>query len=195
MIHSEGRNHLAVLGGGADQDAPARAMEEGPEPEGDERAEDDDGEIIAREELTGDGHGAAQAGGGRARLVVGAPEIANGVRHDQDEREGQEELVQLGRAVDAAKEERLHEPTERRHEERGEEGSRVEGARAQGKEGGQRVRQVGRQHVEGAVGKVDDPGDPEDERQSRRDEEEEHRVGETAQELDDEERHGRLPSP
>ena len=46
--------------------------------------------------------------GAAGPVLLSAPQkIAHGVRRDQDQGEGQEELVELGRAVDAAEEEDL----------------------------------------------------------------------------------------
>src|SRR5262249_57106183 len=70
LIHAEGGDHLAILRRRADEDAPARTVEDDPESEGDERPEHDDGEVVGGEELARDGHGAAEAGSGWPRLVV-----------------------------------------------------------------------------------------------------------------------------
>ena len=190
LVDAERGDHLAVLGGGADQDAPARAVEEQPEAERDQRAEDDDREVVGGKELARDRHRAGQARRGGTGLVVGAPEIADDVGGHQHEREGEQELVELGRAVDAAEQQDLDQTAQHRDHDRRERGrARVEGRRPAGQRRGERVGQVGGEHVEGAVGEVDDARDAEDQREPGRDEEEEHRVGEAAQELDEEEGH------
>ena len=189
LIDAERGDHLAVLRRGTDQHAPARAVEEHPQGERHQRTEADDREIVGRKELTRYGHRAREPGCRRSRFIVGAPEVPHGIGYDQHEGESQQELVQLGCAIHAPEQEHLDESAQRGDDAGRQDHRRVECRRAQGQRRGERVGQVRGEHVEGAVGEIDDARDAEDEREARRDEEEEHRVCEAAQELDEEERH------
>ena len=190
LVHAERGDHLAVLRRGADQHAPARAVEDEPEPERDQGPEDDHREVVGREELAEERHRAREARRLGAGLVVRAPDEGHGVGHHEHEREGEQELVELGRPVHAPQQRHLEQAARRAPTASAASSARhVEGrAPPSGSDGDERVRQVRRQHVERAVGEVDDARDAEDQREAGRDEEQEHRVGEPAEELDREER-------
>ena len=184
LVHAERGDHLAVLRRGANQHAPARAVEDEPEPERDQGPEGDHREVVGREELAEERHRPAEARRLGAGLVVRAPDEGHGVGHHEHEGEGEQELVQLGRPVHAPQQRHLEQPPREGHGQRREQRAHVEGRRPQRQYVDEGVRRVRRQHVEGAVGEVDDAGDAEDQRQPRRDEKQEHRVREPAEELD-----------
>ena len=103
LIDAEGGDHLAVLGGGADQGAPAGAGEQQPQHGQDDGADGDHQQVVERDALAGDFDEGAQPAGAGEGQVVGAPDHQGQVLDDQDDAEGGQQLQQFGRFVDAAK--------------------------------------------------------------------------------------------
>ena len=83
-----------------------------------ERADDDQEQVVGRERLAEDVDRAGQARRARAEQVLRAPDPQRGVLDDQHQREGGEQLEQLGRAVDAAQQQHLDQRAEHADRER-----------------------------------------------------------------------------
>ena len=187
LVDAEQRDHLAVQRRRADEHAPPRAIEEPPERRRDDRADDEQREVVRREQLAADAHRSREPGRDRPGLVLGAPDEHDDIRQDQHQRERQEQLVQLGRAVHAPEQSDLDGEPDRADGESRDEDRDVERGGAERQDGGQRHREIRGEHVERAVREVHDARDAEDERQAGRDEEEHHRVREPGEELDEDE--------
>ena len=105
LVDAQGTHHLAVGGGGPDQDAPAGPAQQQPEEAEDQGCGRDQHEVVGRQAAVGDGDGTAQRP--RAGTVLGSPDPQGGVLDDEDDAEGGEELEQLGCLVDAAQDQDL----------------------------------------------------------------------------------------
>ena len=106
-MHAERAQRLAVERGGADEAAGARALEHEPEAERDGRAEEDDEQVVVRDGRA-DGESARSGPGGRLSDFCWVPQmILRHVAQDEDERVGEEELVQLLLAVEVPEEKAL----------------------------------------------------------------------------------------
>ncbi len=103
----------------------------------------------------------------------------------QHQREGGQQLEQLGRAVDAPQQQHLDQRAEHADRQRRQQQRRPE-AQARAQLVDQRVGDVDAQHVERAMREVDDAGDAEDQRQARRHQEQRRRAGQPVEQLDDE---------
>ena len=186
LVHAEGADHLAILRGGAHEQAPARLRQHQPEQAEHDRADDDREQVVAREALAEDADGAGHARCARAEDVVGTPGPQGGIADDQHERERGQQLVELGRAVEAAQDRHLDHGAERRHRQRGDQhaGPEPECTGQAGERGGERDRRVQAQHEERAVREIDDARHAEDERETARDEEQCRRGGQTREDLE-----------
>src|SRR5262249_21909693 len=182
LVDAERAHHLAVLRGGADQPSEAGLRQHEIEQQQHDRADDDQEQVVARKVAPEDFDRAAQAGRARPEQVLGAPDPLRGVVDDEHQREGGEQLEQLRRLVDAAQQQHLDQRAEGGHDEAGGDDAAPEAERAadlEGEGGGE----IEPQHVEGAVGDVDDAGDAEDQRQAGADEEQARRRGEAVERL------------
>ena len=110
---AERADHLAVLGRGAHQRAPARAREQQPQRAEHDRADRDQEKVVLREGDAEDVDRPARPGA-RPEQVLGAPEPEREVLDHQHEREGGQQLEQLGRAVDPPQEQRSRSARRRR---------------------------------------------------------------------------------
>ena len=108
LVDAERADHLAVLGRGADQRAPAGAVEQQPQQAEHHRADADQEQLIEREAQPEDVGAAAQPGRAWAQQVLRAPGHQRQVLHDQHHAEGRQQLEQLRRAIDAAQQQHLH---------------------------------------------------------------------------------------
>jgi uncharacterized protein with von Willebrand factor type A (vWA) domain len=181
LVHAQGVRHLAVLGRRAHEDAPARAREREMQEAEDHRPHGDEQKLVFREALAQDRHGVIESGSAWAEQVLGPKGPQRRIAHDEHQRERREQLEQLGRAVEPAQQQRLdHAP------------SRPTAAAAI-RHGGpeadnlrERHGEVHAQHVQGPVREVDDPADPEDQRQAGGDQEERGGAPQAIQEMDEE---------
>ena len=107
LVHAERAGHLAVLGRGAHQDAPARPRQQQVQRDEDHRPERDQEQVVLRETPAGDVDRAGQAGRARPEQVLRSPGPEREILDDQHQREGGEELQQLRRAVDPPQEKNL----------------------------------------------------------------------------------------
>jgi hypothetical protein len=190
-VHAHHADHLAVIGRGADQPAELRAGEQEPERERHQRAEREHEQVVGGEVPAPDVHRPGEDRRTRHRPVVGTPDELDGVADDEHERVRDEELLQLLPAVDGTEERRLHERAHDGHARRGQHERDPERGGGADEERGDRVAQVGAQHVERAVGEVEHAHDAEDQGEARGDEEQEHRRVSLFQALNGEERRRR----
>ena len=102
----------------------------------------------------------------------------------QRQAEGREQLEQLRRMIDPPQQHHLDDHADHRDDQRRGDDAAPEAERA-GEALGQREGDIGAEHVEGAVGEIDDPRHAEDDRQARRDQKQRRRAGKAGQELDD----------
>src|SRR5437588_113116 len=114
--------------------------------------------------------------------VFGSPNVLRRVIDDQDQREGGEQLEQLRRLIDAAQQQHLDQRPERRHQHTGSGDAAPEAERA-AHLGGEGRGEIEPQHVERAVGDIDDAGDAENERQPGAHEKQARRRGEPVERL------------
>jgi len=134
--------------------------------------------------------------GGRLTDFCCVPQKIFDVAEDEPERVREEKLVELLLAVEVPEEHALDHAAQQRDAEGRAERGDPEEPRARPEPQHRLVRQIGAQHVEGAVREVEHAQHPEDQRQARRDQEQEHRGREAAQALREDKRGvGHLPSP
>jgi len=185
LVDAERADHLAVLRGGAHQRAEARAREQQPHEAEHQRADDDQEQVVGRKLAPEDFDRALQARRARAEQFVRAPEPQHRVLDDQHQREGGQQLEQLGRLVDAAQQQHLDERTQHAHRERGDQQRRPE-AHARAELLDQRVRDVDAHHEKRSMGEVDDARHAEDQREAGRHQEQRRRAGQPVEQLNNE---------
>ena len=130
LVDAERADHLAVLRRGAHEQAPAGSLQQQPERAEDDRADEDREHVVARERLAEDVDRALQRRRLRAEQVFRAPGAQRRVADDEDEREGREQLVQLGRRVEPAQDQDLDQRAERGDGERRDQHAAPEAERA-----------------------------------------------------------------
>jgi hypothetical protein len=170
LVDAERADHLAVLRGGAHQPAEPRLGERDVKDREHDRAERDEQEVVARKTAAEDLDRAAQAGRARAEQVLRSPQPQHRVVDHQHQREGREQLEQLRRLVDAAKENDLDQRADHGDHQRRSDDAAPEAEPAADLRG-EAVGEIDAQHVERAVRDIDDARDAEDQRQAGRDEE------------------------
>ena len=168
-VDAQGVEHVAVLRGGFDLLAPARACEQQVQPRPHQRAQRHAQQLPARKLRLPQADRALQArkAGGEHLLRAKPPE--HGVVHRQRQAKGGHQLVQLGGTAHAAQQQPFHQrpaqPGQRRPQQHG----RRVAQRRFGQPGPpvhQRVRRhQSAQHEKTAVRKVDDAGDAKNQRQ------------------------------
>ena len=191
LIDTERAHHLAILGGGAHQTAETRAGEQEMQREQHGGTDHDQKQVIARQATSQDLDRIAQAGRARPEQVFRAPDPEHGVVDHQQQRERREQLEQLRRTIDASQQDDLDCPADQPDHDRGGDDAAPEAEPAADLQREAR-RDVRAQHVQRAVGDVDDAGDAEDQRQADGDEEQPGRGGEPIERLEQEgvEAHG-----
>ena len=189
LVHAERADHLAVLGGRPDQRAPAGAVEEEPERAEHERPDRDQEEVVLRERDAEDVDRAAEARRPRPEQVLGAPDPEREVLDDEREREGREQLEELGRVVDPPQDRDLDQRPDRADDERRGDHAAPEPGRAGVEPCDDAVGDVDAQHVQRTVGEVHDPRHAEDQREPDGDQEQRRRARQAVQELDEDRRH------
>ena len=190
LIDAERRHHVAVLRRRAHQNAPARALEQQPEPAEHDRTEPDQEQVVARDILAEEIDRALEAGRAAAEQIVGPPDQHHDILNHQRQAEGREQLEQFRRMIDPPQQHHLDQHADDGHDQRRDDDAAPEAERA-GETLGQRERDIGAEHVERAMGEIHDPRHAEDDRQPRRDQEQRRRAGEAGQELNEVEGHGR----
>jgi hypothetical protein len=186
-VDPEGIRHLAVGGGRPDDLPRPRPVEEVPEHQRHGGRQHQHHEGVDRHGAAEDGHRPGDRVGFRDRLVFRPEDDLGQVVDDEDQGIRQEQLVDLLLPVDAAQEAHLDRrrdqgDPQRRHQERDQE------PRGTGQVDRHGIDEVRPEHVERAVGEVQDVQDAEDQRESGGDQEEERRLPQGAQDLDREER-------
>ena len=190
LIDAERRHHVAVLRRRAHQHAPARALEQQPEHAEHDRTERDQEQIVARDVLAEEIDRALEAGRAAAEQIVRSPDQHDDILDHQGQAEGCQQLEQFRRMVDPPQQHHLDQHADDGHDQRRDDDAAPEAERA-GEALGQRERDIGAEHVERAMGEIHDPRHAEDDRQPRRDQKQRRRAGETGQELNEVEGHGR----
>ncbi len=185
LIDAERADHFAVLRRRAHQPAEARARQREMQRQQHQRADDDQEQVVARQLAAEHFDRAAQAGRARPEQIFRAPQPERGVVDDQHQREGGEQLEQFGRAIDPPQQHDLDQRADGADDERGGDDAAPEAERA-ADPGGERIGDVGPQHIEGPVRDIDDAGDAEDQRQADGDKEQAGRGGQPVERLEQE---------
>ena len=156
--------------------------------------ERDQHQLVLGKPLAEDRDRAGKSRRPRPEQVLGPPDHDHQLAHDQHDAEGREQLEQLRRRVDPPQQQDLDQSAEPADDQGGEQDCEPEAERrgAAAEPAGQAHGEIGAQHVERAVGEVDDPGDAENDREAGCDQEQRGGGGEAVQQLDDQEVQGRL---
>ena len=155
-----------------------------------DRTERDQEQVVGRNVLAEDIDRAPEARRAAAEQVARSPDQHHQILHHQGQAEGRQQLEQFGRVIDPPQQHHLDQHADHRHHQRRDHDAAPEPERA-GKPLGQRERDIGAEHVERAMGEIDDPRHAEDDRQARRHQKQRRRAGKTGQELDEVKGHGR----
>ena len=162
-VDAQRRHHGAVAGAGPDQHAQAGARDHEPQQHRDREADPDDHQPVERiAQVAGDLHMARQVVRDGAVDRCSAPQDRDQFVEEQDQAEGGEHLVEVVPLVERAQGNQLHHDP---HHQRAGEAKRN---RQRERSGGlvEPGRQVGADHVERAVGEVDEVHDAEHQRQA-----------------------------
>ncbi len=116
-------------------------------------------------------------------MHVVAPDHAAQLLEDQDQAVGEQHLVEVVAFIEAAD----HQPFQCHAEYDGKRNADEDRRQQVARQAGQRPGEVGADHVEAAMGKIDDAHDAEDQRQSAGDEKQQQAVLQAIQKLDKEE--------
>ena len=158
-----------------------------------DRAERDQEQVVGRNVLAEEIDRALEPRRAAAEQIVRSPDQHHQILHHQGQPEGRQQLEQFGRVIDPPQQHHLDQHADHRHDQRRHHDAGPEPERA-GKPLGQRERHIGAEHVEGAMGEIDDPRHAEDDRQPRRHQKQRRRAGKTGQELDEVKGHWRSGS-
>ena len=192
LVDAERADHGAVLGRRPHQPPEPRAPQHEMQDQQHDGPRRDQHQVVAREAAAEDVDGIAQAGRARAEQVLRAPQPQRRVVDDEHEREGREQLEQFGHMIDAAQQQHLDHRADRGDAERRENDAApiAEPAADRRRD---RVGEIDAEHVERAVGHVDDPRHAEDQRQAGADKEQPGGAGEAVERLEQDrlEGHGR----
>ncbi len=191
-IEAQCGGHAPVLGGGAQDDAEARAIDEPPQADGCQQADADDDQVVNRIEQAADGNAAHAVHDGAGAERRAAEQHLHGVFQDHQQPEGDEQHVLLGTAIERAQQSRLDDCADRGDGE-GADGQQQElaGEREVAAGGGAEHaadrpgRDVGAERIERPMRQIDDAHDAVDEAQAGSDEEQHGRVEQRVQHLDD----------
>ena len=119
--------------------------------------------------------------------LLRAPQHLRGIAEDQHQRVGEQQLIELLAAIEMAQQQPLHHAAEDRDRERRAEHREPEASREPAEPERDLPRHVGAEHVEAAVRKIEHAQHAEDQREPGRHDEQEHRGGEAAEELREQE--------
>src|SRR6185437_4947121 len=100
-IDTEARRHDPVIDPGAHHGADPGAFETEPQDDRDEEAESDDEQAVGGVELSPDANAVGKESRRRDRLFVVAPDHAHDIDADEDEAEGDEDLLHRAFALHA----------------------------------------------------------------------------------------------
>ncbi len=118
LVHAERTHHLAILRGRAHQRAPARPAQQPPHHPKHQRTDEDERQVVLGKLLAEDVDRAAQPCRARTEQVLRAPDRHHNVLEHQHQREGSEQLKQLGRLIDPAQQQHFDDHTDRRDHQR-----------------------------------------------------------------------------
>ena len=173
LVDAERPDHLAVLRRGPDQRAPARLLEQEPEQPEHHRADRDQEELISREAVVEQDDEAPETRRARPELVLRPPARQRQILQHEHDAEGRQQLEKLGRLIDPAQDRHLDRNADQPDQHRCQQHATPKAKRAGRAEmRDQRPGEIGAQHVERAMREIHDPRHAEDDRQSRRDQEE-----------------------
>ncbi len=182
-IDAEDIDHLGLLGRGADYCAELGALDPEKQAQRKREAQADDGEAVGGiGEARRYGDGEIEHRRDRHRIEVVADDQRAGFLEQQDQREGQQHLVEVVALVEVAEETALQEGAEQaaaEHRDRQRQPDRTPGVCHQ-------IGDVGAHHQHGAVGQVDDAHHAEDQRQAAGDEKEKQAVLQPVEDLGEE---------
>ena len=164
LIDAESADHFPILGCGAHEDANSRARYQVPQSYQNNRCRRDQRQVVHRDRLIQYMHDTRQSRSARSKKILGPPNYESQILNDEDDPEGRDELEQLRRPVHTAQNHELHEHADNADRDASQQRRQPE-SDWPGQPLQERVADVGPQHVERAVGEIDDPGDPEDQRQ------------------------------
>ena len=190
LIDAERRHHVAVLGRRTHQHAPARSLEHQPQDCEHDRTEPDQEQIVGRNVLPEKINRALKSGRAAAQQIARSPDQHHEILDHQRQAERRQQLKQFGRVIDPPQQHHFDQHADDGDDQRGGDDAAPKPDRA-GKPLGQRERDIGAEHVERAMGEIDDARDAEDDRQPRRHEEQRRRARKAGQELNDVEGHWR----
>ena len=148
------------------------------------RTEPDQEQIVARHVLAEKIDRALQSRRAAAQQIARPPDQDHEILDHQGQAERRQQLKQLGRVIDPPQQHHFDQ-----HADHGDDQRRGDDAAPKtdrtGKPLGQRECHIGAEHVERAMGEIDDARHAEDDRQPRRHEEQRRRAGKTGQELNE----------
>ncbi len=165
LIDAERCHHVAVLRRGANQHAPARALEHQPQQSQHHRTERDQEQIIRGNVLAEEVDRALESRRAAAEQILRSPDHHHQIFDHQGQAEGREQLKQFGRVIDSPQQHHLDQHADRGHHQRRDDDAAPKSKRA-GKPFGQRERDIGAEHIERAMGEIDDPRHAKNDRQA-----------------------------
>ena len=168
-------------------------MEDEPDERENERSERDQQQVVGREGVAEEVDRALEARRARSEQLARAPDQQHEILDDERDAEGREQLKQHRRVIDAAQQQHFDQRADHGDAERGEHDRGPE-ANGAAEPVGQRVTDIGAQHVEAAMGEVDDAGYAENDREAGSDEKQRASAREPGDELDEVEAQGRALS-
>ena len=180
LIDPERGHHVAILRRGADQHAPPRSLEQQPQQAKHQRTKRDQEEVVGRNVLAEEINRALESRGAAAQQIARSPDQHHQILDHQGEAEGRQQLKQFRRMIDTAQQHYFDQHADHGDDRRGGNDAAPKSDRA-GKSFGQRERHVSAEHVECAMGEVDDPRHAEDDRKARRDKKQRCRAGKSGQ--------------
>ena len=144
-------------------------MEDEPDEAKNERSERDQQEVVGREGMAEEVHRALEARRAWSEQLARAPDQQHEILDDEGDAKSREQLKQNRRVIDSAQQQHFDERADQGDAERREH-DRAPEAKGAAQPVGQRVTDIGAEHVEGAMGEIDDAGYAENDRQARSDE-------------------------
>ena len=188
LVYAQGAHHLAVLGGGAHQNAQPGFGDQIPKAQRHKGGDNQQGDVIFGNRLAQNKHHAAQPRGTRAQQVFGAPDHQRQILDYQDHAKCGHQLKQLGRAVDRAQNQHFHDHAQQAHSQaRQQNGPPKPNSPRQHLHQG--VAHIGADHVKRSMGKIDNAGYAKDQAKPRCHHEKGARIGKPCQQLCDEQPH------
>ena len=191
LIDAECSHHVAVLGRGADQHAPAGALEQQPQDSSTTGLSTNQEQVVGRNILAEKNPPRREIPGRGGRSRSSGPQISTTRSSTIKVRpKVASSWKQFRRMIDPPQQHHLDQHADRRDDQGRDDDAAPKSERA-GKSLGQRERDVSAEHVERAMREIDDPRHAENDRQPRRHQEQRRRAGKAGQELNEVEGHQR----